>query len=70
MSDKDKNKSVSPDVDNLRDADAILNPEVQGRIGRELRRTYADLVAQPLPDKLSQLLEQLAQTDKNKEQKS
>ena len=38
----------------------VLSPEIQGVLGRELRRSYMSLVDEPLPDRFSKLLDQLA----------
>jgi len=38
----------------------LLPPEVRGALGRELRRNYMSLVHEPLPDRFSKLLDQLA----------
>ena len=40
-------------------------PEIQGRIGQQLKAQYD--VAEPIPDRLAELLEQLAQLEFLKE---
>lgn len=40
-----------------------LPREVQERIGDELRKHYAQLVAQPLPDRFIELLNELAESE-------
>ncbi len=39
-----------------------LTAEAQGQIGRQLRRAYDEMLAEPLPDKFTKLLEELAKT--------
>jgi hypothetical protein len=36
-----------------------LNPEVQARIGQQLRRIYDDMVSQGIPDRFANLLDRL-----------
>lgn len=53
------------------DADAMdpsLPPEVQERIGDELRKHYAQLIAQPLPDRFIELLTELAESEEERGQ--
>ena len=40
-----------------------LSADAQDNIGRQLRRHYGALVSEPLPDKLRDLLEKLAQAE-------
>lgn len=40
-----------------------LTAEAQGQIGRQLRRAYEELLAEPLPDRFSKLLEELAKRE-------
>ena len=40
-----------------------LPPEIQGEIGRQLRQVYGKLLAEPLPDRFSDLLAQLSRTE-------
>lgn len=44
-------------------AEPTLPPEVQERLGDELRKHYASLVAMPLPGRFLELLEQLAKSE-------
>lgn len=44
---------------------ANVPAEIQGRIGRHLRRVYGDVMAEPLPDKLRKLIEELAMTERS-----
>ncbi len=41
-------------------------PEIQGRIGQQLKAQY-DVAAEPIPDRLAELLKQLAQLELLKE---
>ena len=41
----------------------ILSKDVQELIGRKLRQSYAGLVADPLPDRIGQLLDRLSKSD-------
>ena len=43
-----------------------LPQEAQGRIGRELRNSYSVLLNEPLPDKFTKLIDELAKTEKAK----
>lgn len=43
--------------------DPKLPPEVQEKLGEELRKHYAALVAMPLPDRFVELLNQLAKSE-------
>ena len=40
-----------------------LTTEAQGQIGRQLRRAYEELLAEPLPEKFSKLLQELAKKE-------
>jgi hypothetical protein len=42
-------------------------PEVGDRIGRELRAMFADVVAEPVPDKIRALLEELERQSRKPE---
>jgi hypothetical protein len=37
--------------------------DLQARIGRRLRAHYADILSQPIPDRITALLDRLAETD-------
>lgn len=41
-----------------------LTEQAQGRIGRELRNAYREMLNEPLPDKFSKLIEDLAKSEK------
>ncbi len=40
-----------------------LTAEAQGQIGRQLRRAYDEMLAEPLPEKFTRLLEELAKRE-------
>ncbi len=40
-----------------------LPPEIQGEIGRQLRQAYGQLLAEPLPDRFSELLSKLSKKE-------
>ncbi|MBL8566746.1 MAG: hypothetical protein JNM89_13610 [Hyphomicrobiaceae bacterium] len=44
--------------------DTPLPPHVQARIGRQLKRAYEDIIAEPLPDRFGTLLDELAKSAK------
>ena len=46
-----------------------LPPEAQGLIGHQLREEYRRLLAEPLPDKFTKLLDELAQSERQSEGK-
>lgn len=46
--------------------DTPLPREIQGKIGKELRQVYGRMLAEPLPDKFSKLLEELGKVDEKK----
>lgn len=46
-------------------ADTNLTQESADLIGRQLRKVYSDLVAEPLPDRFADLLSRLSATDKS-----
>lgn len=43
-----------------------LPPEVQGPIGKQLRQVYAQMLAEPLPDKFVDLLSKLSKAENEK----
>jgi hypothetical protein len=47
------------------DSHVLLPREAQGRIGQHLRRVYGEILSEPLPDKFSQLLDNLAKTERS-----
>lgn len=51
------------DMDND-EMDSILTQESADLIGRQLRKVYGDLVAEPLPDRFADLLNKLSAADK------
>lgn len=42
-----------------------LTPEVQERLGQELRKHYASLISMPLPDRFVELLNELAKSEED-----
>lgn len=44
--------------------ESTLTQESADLIGRQLRKVYGDLVAEPLPDRFADLLSKLSATDK------
>jgi Anti-sigma factor NepR len=40
-----------------------LPPEIQNQLGKQLRQVYGKMLAEPMPDKFAQLLQQLAKTE-------
>jgi hypothetical protein len=47
------------------DGRVALPREAQGRIGRHLRQAYGALLSEPLPDRFSKLLEELAKSERS-----
>ncbi len=47
-------------------AEFQLPAEAQARIGRKLREAYEEVLAEPLPDRFSSLLDELARTEPRK----
>ena len=65
----DSQKETASKVEKLQeatgqDADARINREAQDTIGRRLQQVYGQLVSEPLPDKVKDLLAQLANSEK------
>lgn len=60
---KDVRLNREPHVQN--EAHVVLPREAQGRIGQHLRRVYGEILAEPLPDKLSKLLDELAKSERS-----
>ncbi|MGL4324189.1 MAG: NepR family anti-sigma factor [Beijerinckiaceae bacterium] len=51
--------------------DQHLTPESTDMIGKQLRKVYSDMIAEPLPDRFADLLKQLSSVDsKNSGQNS
>lgn len=44
--------------------DVVLPTEAQGLIGHQLRQEYKRLLSEPLPDKFSRLLDDLAKSER------
>ena len=45
-------------------SDASLPAAVQGKLGQKLREVYGQLLSEPLPDKFTVLLQELAKSEK------
>jgi hypothetical protein len=45
-----------------------LPPEIQGPIGKQLRQVYGQMLAEPLPDKFTDLLARLAKSESSEPQ--
>lgn len=46
------------------EADVVLPTEAQGLIGHQLRQEYKRLLSEPLPDKFTKLLDDLAKSER------
>ncbi len=46
------------------ESDAVLPTEAQGLIGHQLRQEYKRLLSEPLPDKFTKLLADLAKSER------
>jgi hypothetical protein len=62
--DEDGVRVAKPGGDKGQEEHFVLPREAQGRIGQHLRRVYGEILSEPLPDKFSQLLENLAKTER------
>ncbi len=58
-SDRIRKKKVEPEGPQL-------SQNLQGHLGRQLRAVYSELIHEPMPDKFSRLLEELAASQKEK----
>lgn len=59
-------KAEEPDLEatlGFEQGESKLPPEVQQKLGDELRKHYASLVALPLPDRFLELLNELAKSE-------
>ncbi|HPG89478.1 MAG TPA: NepR family anti-sigma factor [Hyphomicrobium sp.] len=69
--DKRQDTPMTPDdlsantENNMAKIDGALPRELQGAIGKQLKHVYGQMLAEPLPDKFTQLLESLSKTDGN-----
>ena len=52
------------DAGHKTDAPSGLPEEARSQIGRKLKQVYGDLLAEPLPDRFSKLLDELAKTER------
>ena len=64
---QDDKKDAGPTGERLPDSGdhVVLPREAQGRIGQHLRRVYGEILAEPLPEKLSKLLDELAKSERS-----
>jgi Anti-sigma factor NepR len=71
---REKGKGLATVIPELSLSDKLVPDEpkldraVQSRIGDQLRAMYDDLMQQPVPGRFKDLLSQLEQKDKDKEQ--
>jgi hypothetical protein len=63
-SDDNEPKSNGNSQGSSKDDHVVLPVEAQGRIGQHLRRVYGEILAEPLPDKFSKLLSELAKAER------
>lgn len=49
------------------DSDVVLPTEARGLIGHQLRQEYRRLLSEPLPDKFTKLLDDLARSEQKPE---
>jgi hypothetical protein len=58
-----KTTTMSTSSNSPTEAEAALSPEAQGLIGHQLRQEYKRLLSEPLPDKFTKLLQDLAKSE-------
>jgi Anti-sigma factor NepR len=63
MADEKKQVNATPNSASSSHEVHALSPIVQEEIGRRLRAVYGKIAAEPLPEKFSKLLEELAKSD-------
>lgn len=63
--DEDKDARMIGEPRPQNEEHVVLPREAQGRIGQHLRRIYGEILAEPLPDKLSKLLDELAKSERS-----
>lgn len=63
--DEDKDARLNGEPRQQKEDHVVLPREAQGRIGQHLRRIYGEILAEPLPDKLSKLLDELAKSERS-----
>lgn len=61
MRHEQENQISAPQVGS--DRGALLPPEAQGQIARQLRQVYGEMLAEPMPDKFAELLAKLSQSE-------
>lgn len=42
---------------------AVLPPEARGRIGKQLRQVYDEMLSEPMPEKFTELLARLSKSE-------
>jgi len=57
-----KKPTTNPDLEMMKGS--AMPPEIQGQIGKQLREVYGKLLAEPLPDKFIELLNQLSKPER------
>ena len=62
-------KSATMSTPSPQDPDVALTTEAQGLIGHQLRQEYRRLLSEPLPDKFTKLLDDLAHSERKPELK-
>lgn len=63
MSTELEKKKMATDLEVPGDGPPSLPQSIQGELGKQLRKAYCDLLAEPLPDKFNDLLKRLANGD-------
>ncbi len=59
-------RTIEDETEVVDEAECVLAPEIQAHLGILLRRMYSELVAEPVPDRLLELLRKLDRTEKHK----
>ena len=59
MSNRKPQGPKDPDSEGGGNKKPHLSPEIQGKIGQQLRKFYDDVVSQGVPDRFTQLLKRL-----------
>jgi Anti-sigma factor NepR len=65
----EKNMTRATAPRSARRSRTALSPDVQNKIGHQLRTMYSDVVSEGVPDRFAELIKQLDQQTKNKEPK-
>lgn len=59
-------RTIDDETEVADEAEPVLAPEIQAHLGIMLRRMYSELVAEPVPDRLLELLRKLDQSENDK----